>query len=100
MQREPQFVLSSTTDTQSQVNYAAGLRETRPADRINPEEQQIIRAEEQAEIRKAAELHMADHCSMPEYNKRRKAMRTKIVEPNLPLDEMTYSDYCNAREEK
>jgi hypothetical protein len=93
VRRQAQFTISSTTETQAQLDYAAGLRKTSPADPNQPEELQIARAEGQEETRKAAELHLADHCSLPEYKRRRQEMETTVTEPKIPLDEATYHDY-------
>ncbi|HXJ04085.1 MAG TPA: hypothetical protein VNH65_03250 [Candidatus Acidoferrum sp.] len=101
MRKDSEIVLSTTTDTQAQAEFALGLRQGKPAgSTVYGVEQEIIRAEEQEETRLEAELHFLDHTSYPEYRKRREEMRTQEVEPNLPLDEKTYRDYCIARDKE
>src|SRR5450755_1124185 len=52
----------------------------------------------QKELATAAEVKLLDVQSYEEYRARREAQPLLIVEPDLPLDEMTASDYCKARE--
>jgi hypothetical protein len=61
-------------------------------------EHQAAREKEQQEkAQKAANELLNSAPNMGEYCKRREAQEFLVVEPNIPLDEMTMSDYLKVR---
>lgn len=51
--------------------------------------------------RQAAEIESLDSAAnMREYIERRDALRSKVMQPDVPMDEMSMSDYLKVRNEQ
>lgn len=60
---------------------------------------ELVRPQKQQQARVNAEVSLLDAATdMREYNRRRDAMPYLLAEPDLPLDEMTQSDYNKSRD--
>jgi hypothetical protein len=73
---------------------------TEPEDQLYTrwEQYQQSRVIEQKEEARKAEIELLDSApTVREYIKRRDAQKFLVVEPNIPLDEMTPSDYMKVR---
>jgi hypothetical protein len=60
-------------------------------------ESQEKRRDDYEERRKKAEQLLDGAENMQEYGERRKALHSTIIQPEIPLDEMSMSDYLKAR---
>jgi hypothetical protein len=58
---------------------------------------EVLRAREQAEIHQRAEVELLDNTDYRDYCARREAQQTQLVEPDIPQDEMNFSDYRKSR---
>jgi hypothetical protein len=61
------------------------------------EREEVAAGELRAARKREAEIELLDNTSPQEFIRRRAAQRHLIVEPDLPLDEMSVSDYIKAR---
>jgi hypothetical protein len=60
--------------------------------------EQEQRQKKQQQARVSAEVELLESAStMREYNARRDALKYLVIEPKLPLDEMTAADYVRSR---
>jgi hypothetical protein len=64
-------------------------------------DEQEKRQREQQEQRQKAEVELLDSLTnMREFIERREALRHLVVEPEIPLDEMTMPDYMKMRDKQ
>ena len=101
MRKEPEIIISTTTDSAEQAEFALGVRAKPPESTAYTVEQEIIRDEEQKVFLQAQQNEFLEQAGdFAEYKRRWNWLQTPdaIGQPRIPMDEMTMTDYNRMRD--